>query len=544
MSTKRIARSAPSFRAGSKPRAEVFATVLKRAETNTSQQVVYEDAFASLHGAGSLIPLPTPFPMGYLADLVSISNTLGPAIQAFVDNTVGTGWEPGELIRGRTMRPEEVGVLTSFVSDANAEQSLDTVMASAIRDREAYGFGFIEVIRDQTGTGALLRHAPSMFTRLCGIHADEVKVTYDVPRGARMMPVVEYRRFRRFVQQVGARFIYFKEFGDPRKMNRLSGLFSGEPGYVAGQEATELWHWRLPSEEPYGKPRWISQLPNILGSREAEEGNMRYFEDNTVPPAMITVSGGRLTSESARAVQTMLNRQGADKQNRMVLIEAVGEGADVGESSPGIQVKVEKLSDTRQNDGQFTTYDTNNMRKVLSSWRMTPAAIGRSETPKDMGVELQVMETMVFAPERAKIDEQLNKGIVNSRHGLQMASVKLISRTPAISSPDQFIKALTALNVMGAVTPRSAQAAANKALQIEVDQYPAKGEEGYAEWMDQPIIMTRSKTQGTPNDAAGADPGGDALADGGASAMPGKTHGEQGQKTDEIKAIENTGDTA
>ena len=184
------------------------------------------------------------------------------------------------------------------------------------------------------------------------------------------------------------------------------------------------------------------------------------------------------------------------------------------------------------------------MRKVLSSWRMTPVAIGRSDSTKDLGRELQVMETTVFAPERAKIDEQLNKGIVNSRHGLQLVSTKLVSRTPAISSPDQFIKALTALNVMGAVTPRSAQAAANKALQIEVDQYPAKGEEGYEEWMDQPILMVRNKTQDTPNDAAGADPGGDALADGSTSAMPGKTHGEQEQKTEEIKGIENTGEVA
>lgn len=526
--------------------ARVYTTVIKRAETNTSQQVSYEDAFSALSGgAAGLIPLPTPFPVGYLFDVISISSSLGQAIQAFLDNTVGTGWEAGAVIRGRTPRPTEKGLLESFVSDANATQSLDSVMDAVIRDRESAGFGFMEIIRDSAGNTALAKHAPALFTRLCPIHPDEVEVTYDVPRGERMMPVKEFRKFRRFVQQVGARFVYFKEFGDPRKMDRQTGLFSYEPGYVAGREATEIWHWKLPSNEPYGKPRWINQLPNILGVRESEEGNWRYFEDNTVPPALLTVSGGRLTADSAAAVQRMLQSHGADKQNRMVLVEAVGEGADVGESGTGsIQIKVEKLTDARQSDSLFDKYDEGTMRKVLSSWRMTPAAIGRSSSAKDLPAELQVMETTVFAPERAKIDEQLNKGLTNSRAGLGLVSVKLVSRTPAISSPDQFIKSLTALNVMGAVTPRRAQQVANKMLQIEIEEYPQPGEDGYEDWMDQPIIMVRSKTQGTPNDAAGSDPGGDALANGKSSAMPGKKHTEQQQKTPEIKAIENNGETA
>ena len=543
MTTKRIQRSgAGSYR--TRP-ADIFVTTVNRADSSTSRQVVFDDAFCALAGAtGSLVPLATPFNVGYLFNMVSISSTLGAAIQAYLDNTVGTGWEAGPVVRGRDVRDSEKGLLESFVSNANSEQSLDAVVDATIGDRERIGFGFMEVIRDGLGEPALLRNAPAMFTRLCGLHPDEVKVTYDVPRGARMMPVTEYRKYRRFVQQVGARFIYFKEFGDPRKMDRITGLFSNEPGYVAGREATEIWHWKNPSNEPYGKPRWISHLPSILGVRESEEVNMRYFEDNTVPPVMVTVSGGRLTAESARQVHQMMSRGGIDKQNRMVLLEAVGEGADVGDANTGIQVRVEKMADARQGDSLFSKYDSESMRKILSSWRMTPGAIGRSETAKDLDKELQVMETTVFAPERSKIAEQLNKAFVNSRTGLRLISACLVPRTPSVSSPGDFIKALTALNVMGAVTPRSAQLAANKALQIEVDQYPQKGAVGYEEWMDQPIIMVRNATQATPNDKAGSDPGGDPLANGGNSAMPGKTHDEQGQKTPEIKAIENNTETA
>lgn len=532
-------------RGASNKSANVYATVLKRAESNTSRQRTYEDAFAILGQTGSahLWPLTPPFDPKYLFDLIEMSNTLKQSIQAFVDNTVGTGWEPGELVRGRAIRDNEQATLESFVSDANSDESLDSVMEKTIRDRESVGYGFIEIIRDANGDVGMLRHAPSLFTRMCPLHPQEIKVTYDVPRGGRVMPVTEYKRFRRFVQQVGATFVYFKEYGDPRSMDRQTGAYKGEAGFVAGREATEIWHWGLPSNEPYGRPRWISQLPNVIGVRESEEGNMRYFEDNTVPPVMVTVSGGRLTAESARAVHGLLERSGADKQNRMILVEAVGEAADVGDTSGSIKIGVEKLTDARQGDALFEKYDNNTMRKLLSSWRMTPAAIGRSDASneKALSAELQIMETTVFAPERNKIDEKLNKGIVNSRYGMRLLSTKLVSRTPAISSPDQFIRALTALNVMGAVTPRSAQQAANKALQIEVQEYPAKGEDGYEDWMDQPIIMVRNRTQGTPNKNAGADPGGDTLANGGQSAMPGKTHAEQSQKPADVKKIENNG---
>jgi hypothetical protein len=86
-----------------------------------------------------------------------------------------------------------------------------------------------------------------------------------------------------------------------------------------------------------------------------------------------------------------------------------------------------------------------------------------------------------------------------------------------MSNGDSIVKALTALNTMGALTPRMANELGNQVLQIELPKYPAKGEEGYEPWMDQPILFV---TRGTASQAG------------------------QQQKTEKQKQIEDSGDVS
>jgi hypothetical protein len=48
---------------------------------------------------------------------------------------------------------------------------------------------------------------------------------------------------------------------------------------------------------------------------------------------------------------------------------------------------------------------------------------------------------------------------------------------------------MTAINVMGGLTPRMVNKAADKLLQMSIPDYPEKGEEGYEDWMDRPIVF-------------------------------------------------------
>lgn len=494
-----------------------------------SRQIAYSDEFIGLASSlGATVLLPTPYNVGWLFELIERSNMIRQCIDAYVTNTVQTGWEIGQTLRGREARQDESHELLSFIENANTEESLSSAMSKVIRDRESCGFGYLEVVRDAISRLSLLRHCPALYTRLCAKDPRPQLVTCTIQRGRRVSVINEYRRFRRFVQVVNGMQVWFKEFGDPRRMDYTNGAFEGEAGFDPTRLATEIYHFKNPSNEAYGVPRWVNQLPSIIGSREAEEVNMRYFQDNTVPPMLLLIGNGRLTQHSYKELTNTIQNVGIGKerQNKIMLLEAVGESDSMDSKGAPIDLKVEKLSDTRQSDGLFKAYDEANMAKVRSSFRLPPIVVGMSQDVNfaTASVSAFIAESQVFSPARDEIDEILNKQIVNGKNGLNLATAKLVSRVPSITSPDMVIKTLTALNVMGAVTPRRAQEVANKMMQIEMPLYPRKGEAGWEEWMDKPIVISGREIQA----GAGVD-------------VSDASHLDQSVKTDAIKQDEEDG---
>jgi capsid portal protein len=258
----------------------------------------------------------------------------------------------------------------------------------------------------------------------------------------------------------------------------------------------------LPSENIYGIPRWISQTPNILGSREVEEVNLEYFEENTVPPIMISVSNGRLTKESFETLERIFQEnRGRDAQHRVVLIEAVTETVGLEEKSTA-SIQVDKLADARQSDGLFKAYDDSNISKVLSSFRIDPLLVGMggSKTFASANVSMYVTESQVFQPDRADHDEFINMHFINHPSGLGLKTCKLESRGPTVTNPEQIIRMLTAINVMGGVTPRTAIDTINETMQLSLEQYPMPNEDGWEPWMDQPLQLSVRQVTQTSDD--------------------------------------------
>lgn len=441
--------------------------------------------------------LQTPYSLKSLHNIHEKSNALRQCIASYTTNIATNGFRVVAINDETAPDPDEVQLLKTFVDCANMEESLTAVHVKQVTQYEKYGFSYLEVIRNKQGKPSLLKNAKSSQMRLLSQDKEEVQVSYSIPRGGSRTRIIERRRFRRFVQEINGAKVYFKEFGDPRRMDYRNGRYESKEYKVVDKYlATEILHNRQFSEDAYGLPRWISQLPSILGSREAEEVNLRYFEDNTVPPMIMSVSGGRLTRQSYQELTSILEARGVgrERQNQIILIEAVPEVADL-EGKGNVQIKIDKLADTRPSDGLFDEYDQSNIAKIRSSFRLPPVFLGMSQdmTFATANTSVYVAEVQVFLPERKMHDEFLNKRFVNHPLGLNLKTVRLESRGPTITSPDQVIKTLTALNAMGGVTPRTAIETANEALQLSLPNYPKPGEEGYAEWMDQPITMTLRK---------------------------------------------------
>ena len=522
---RRIRRRATSDNGNVRVRA--VGNTVKR--TDISRQAEDLDGFSEGMLQGAV--LATPYSIPDLARLFELSNILRQCIEAMNTNIVRFGYRAIPTNPEGTMEGGEKSMLESFIDSPNTDETLMGIQAKKTTDYEKYGFGFLEVIRDARARPSLLRHAKSYNIRLMKRSGSPVVVKTVVNRGGARSTVTEYKRFRRYVQSIGTTKVYFKEFGDERIMDYRSGVYEGKDKKVDKKyRATELLHERQYSEDNYGLPRWISQIPSILGSRESEEVNMRYFEDNTVPPMIMSVAGGRLTRQSFQDLNNLLKGQGVgkDRQNQILLIEAIPETTGLDEKGT-VSLQIEKLADVRPSDGLFKEYDDANMAKIRSSFRLPPVVIGMSQdiTFSTANVSAYLAETQVFLPERQGHDEFLNKNFVNHPKGLNLKTVKLESKGPSVTNPDQIIKTLTAVNVMGGVTPRRAIEVTNETMQLSIPQYPKKGEENWEAWMDMPMALSQKIIAVTTQQTGEGD----------------KEDDEQSSKDTDIKDREANGET-
>lgn len=515
---RRVRRVRSSF---SEINTRVRAITTTQHRSNISRQVEPDYANGML---GGLTPIKAPYDLLTLDAIYEKSNITKQCVAAYVTNIALNGWDVVPVSNHITVDESERQILQSFVDSANYDESLTSVHAGVVEAFERRGHAYIEVIRDRKGRVAILRNVPGLTMSLCPKNPEPVEVSYDVVRGPRISLITEYKTFRLYRQQIGGKVVYFKEFGDPRSLNRTTGQFGTPAAKVAPvDEATEIIHFKQSSEDVYGVPRWINQLPSILGSREAEEVNLRYFEDNTVPPMLLTVAGGRLTAESFRQLKALLTARGVGKerQNQILLLEAVPERESL-EDKGSVSLKVDKLTDTRQSDGLFKEYDEANQSKVMSSFRLAPINIGKSADHNYATAQtaMFVAESQVYAPLRRVYDEWYNKRLVNNPLGLGLTTVMLRSRAPLITNPEMLVKTLTALNVMGGLTPRQAQIEVFSVLRIEGELYPEVGEDGYEEWMDMPLALALKSREGKSED----------------------TQDEQSQKDGEINNVEDEGE--
>lgn len=375
VTTPRVTRTRSNARVSASLR--TLNTSVQRADTSRQVDPDYTTGYM-----GSTAPISPPYELTRLAAIFEQSNMLRQCVAAYVTNIAMYGWEIVQASEDTPIDEEERLFLQTIIDSPNSDESLRTIHALIVESYERIGHGYVEVIRDRKGRVSLLRHAASSTMGVCPRNEEPVLVSYDVARGARTVQVQEIKRFRIYRQQQGGRFVFFKEFGDPRRLNCNTGIFASPGNPVSAEnEATELIHFRQTSEDVYGIPRWISQLPSILGSREAEEVNLRYFEDNTVPPMILTVAGGRLTGESFRELKAILNAKtvGKERQHQIMLLEAVAERESLDDKGANVTLQVEKLTDSRPSDALFTAYDEANQAKVRSCFRLPPVSVGLSQ---------------------------------------------------------------------------------------------------------------------------------------------------------------------
>lgn len=366
----------------------------------------------------------------------------------------------------------EKAMLKAFFKEPFPNESFMGMRRKLRVDVEATGNGYLEVIRNMSGEVVFLRHLDASTMRLVKLD-NPVLVTRTIERNGETFEADIWVRERRFVQRVGTNYIYYKEFGSERKLDRENGTWlegaSGQTGfpqtnpgapYGAARDSTPLLSLKgeldrqrmmdngvapgpasnrppnLTNEDgsqrvnmasevlhficdkdattPYGIPRWINNLPAVLGSRKAEEFNLEFFDAGGLPPAIIFIQGGALASS---VKDQLLSYLGGDPTHRAAVVEAQSSSGSL-DSAGQVKVTVERFGDNRANgtDSMFQTYDQKCEDHVRGAFRMPSIFLGKA-TDYNFATALtavMVTEAQVFSPERKEFDEKINHTIVRA----------------------------------------------------------------------------------------------------------------------------------
>ena len=336
-------------------------------------------------------------------------------------------------------------------------------------DKEVLGARCFEVIQDMAGRVVGFDHVPTQTIRMTSKEKEHTEYfTTDPTTGARK---VVRRRFRRFLQvrEDGER-IWFKEYGDPRPVDPATGKVNA--ALPIEQQATAIYYEGLYSPgTPCGVPRWAGAIPALLGAREAEMVNLNFFRDNAIPAMAVLVSGGALTEESFDKIDSYITGvRGAASMNRIVVMEAVSEGAEasaIDGSLPAPKVDLKPMLSERQHDGLFKNYIEETERKARMTFRLPPLYVGSASEYNRASAFASVLtaDQQIFVPERMAWDHMFHD-VVLSTHGFRFWRVR--SSGPGLQDPAEVARVVNSLGREGALTPNVSIKIANRYLDADI----------------------------------------------------------------------------
>ena len=432
-----------------------------------------------------------------------------------VGPTAGTPLEPtaedvtARLAELRRLAQVERARLEAFFDFCCFDHSFVDLRRRTRQDLEVTGNAFWEVLRDGKGDLARLVYVPSYTVRLLPLDRNPVEVSERVRVSTITYETVSARRrLRRYVQIQGTEQVYFKSFGDPRVVSRTTGrIFPDVAALKAARPddgpATELLHFAIHSpRSPYGVPRWVGTLLSVMGSRQMEEVNYLYFENKSVPPLALLVSGGRLSDASVPRIERFIeeNLKGKANFHKILILEADGGGTGDGGRA---KIELRPLTDAQQQDALFQIYDERNIDKVGSAFRLPRLLRGESKDFNRSTAEsaLRFAEDQVFQPERDEFDFLVNRKLLSDM-GIRFWRFR--SQTPVTRDPERMTEAVERLVRVGVLTPEEGRVLAGDIFNREFRKI---GDD----WVRRPITLTLAGIQTGVEDLRPKQARGDAL---------------------------------
>jgi PBSX family phage portal protein len=394
--------------------------------------------------------------------------------------------EVAELMRMERSR------LENFFEYCCVDSSFVTLRRRMRLDLELLGNGYWEVLRNGAGEIVQFVYVPGFTVRLLPLDPELVEINHKVKISDLAFDTVKVRcRFRRYVQVFEAETVFFKEFGDPRVVSRKTGRVHPSVEALVAVDpsdgpATEILHFRVHNpRSAYGVPRWIGNLLAVLGSRQAEEVNFLYFENKSVPPLALLVSGGRLSAQSIPRIEDFIENHIRGKRNfhKILILEAEPSGAGGNIEHTGrLKIELRPLTAAQYSDALFQSYDERNIDKVGQSFRLPRMLRGdiRDFNRSTADAALHFAESQVFEPERQEFDFIINRKLL-AEMGIRFW--RFVSRSPVNRDPATMTEIIRGLVNANVLTPEEGRQLAGEVFNREFKKISAP-------WVKQPVALT------------------------------------------------------
>lgn len=421
--------------------------------------------------------LETPYNQEGLRLLVDQSTIIQQCIEAYKRNIVGFGATPkykeDENVSGESPEKKaEWTALEEWIEDFNYDMSFTDLFAQVLEDREVYGVGYIEGIRN--GKGQL---EGGEYVDASTIRATKYTPYVDVEQKKGKKKFKRRKAFRRFVQIIDGKMgVWFKEYGDPRIMDNRTGKFVADGATIQEEyQANELIPFRV-GKGVYGTPRWVGHVVHMDGARKAETLNNNYFSQGRHTPMAIILNNAKLSIDSEQALIEYANGvQGVENAHKFLIIESEAEETGVlKDKEMKSNVELKSLADMLQQDALFLEYDESSRQKVQSSFRLPDIYVGRSKDFNRATADMArtITEEQVFEPERTSLAWVINNKLLES---YEFEHVKADFEAPDISDPQAQANMIKTLGDLGAYAANDLREVAGKAIGKDLENF--EGEE-------------------------------------------------------------------
>ena len=450
-------------------------SVIIKAVGEEGSKAITEDPFKNIDEV-----ITPPYPLLELCVLKENSTELRQCIDAMATNIDSFGYRLTERsleLEGNEEVIKEKAVIKSFLDNINFEDNITSLRMDTRREIEECGNGYWELIPYANKPGvASIEKLPAHSVRLTSQDTESTIVVmkfYDEETDSIKEKMVR-RKFRRYLQIVNEKKVYFKEWGDPRNISCVDGkvIPEEEVNNRRGELANPVIHFKIKSNRsPYGIPRYVGTLFCIYGSRASEEINYVTFQNNNIPSMIVMVSNGQLTDSSIARIQEFVEQKIKGDSNRSSFLILEAEPADETQINPGtMKMDIKDLSGVQKEDQLFQVYDENNSEKIRRSWRIPPIFVGKSSdyNRATAQVSRKLADEQVFGPERQDFDRLMNRFLI-SEFGMKFH--KFVSNSASVTNDEDLVKILSGSEKTGGVTPNLARQILSDVLNRELPPY-------------------------------------------------------------------------